>query len=318
MPKVSVIVPNYNHAPFLKERLDSVFNQTYKDFEVIILDDCSTDNSKEIIEEYRNRPEVSHIIYNDANSGSPFKQWAKGFELASGKYIWIAESDDWAEPNFLITLVPELEKNSNISIAFCNSIWFWPTTTKQSNVFPSDCLINGNKFFNHYMATKNSICNASSAVFRKENLKKISQTYKDFFGCGDWLFWIEHCWLGDIFYSNKILNHFRQFGNRASIENEKNANAYKEHLRIFRYLREKKRLSFFRRHCIAVFYITFEEKYPTIFQSNPETFKHVRSEWEKEVWNPLVSRVYVDFMYILWSIKSFIFSIIGKDPGTFL
>ena len=100
-PAVSVIVPNYNHAPFLRRRLDSIFNQTYQDFEVIILDDCSSDNSKEIIEQYRNRPQITHIVYNEVNSGSPFKQWAKGFDLAKGEYIWIAESDDWAELNFL-------------------------------------------------------------------------------------------------------------------------------------------------------------------------------------------------------------------------
>ena len=85
MPQVSVIVPNYNHALFLRQRLDSIFNQNFQDFEVIILDDCSTDNSKEIIEEYRNRPQVSHIVYNDTNSGSPFKQWAKGCDVARGE-----------------------------------------------------------------------------------------------------------------------------------------------------------------------------------------------------------------------------------------
>ena len=105
MPTVSVIVPNYNHAPYLQERFDSIFNQTFQDFEVIILDDCSSDNSKEIIEEYRNRPQVSHIVHNEKNSGYPFKQWAKGFGLAKGEYIWIAESDDWAELNFLENLV---------------------------------------------------------------------------------------------------------------------------------------------------------------------------------------------------------------------
>ena len=61
-PRVSVIVPNYNHAPYLRQRLDSIFNQTFQDFEVIILDDCSTDNSKEVIEEYRNRSQVSHVV----------------------------------------------------------------------------------------------------------------------------------------------------------------------------------------------------------------------------------------------------------------
>ena len=119
MPLVSVIVPNYNHAPFLRLRLDSIFNQTFQDFEVIILDDCSTDNSKEIIEEYRNRPQVSHVVYNETNSGSPFKQWAKGFDLAQGEYIWIAESDDWAELAFLEVFISVLTKNESF---YSNSI----------------------------------------------------------------------------------------------------------------------------------------------------------------------------------------------------
>lgn len=70
MPKVSVIIPNYNHSSYLKERIDSILNQTFQNFEVIILDDCSTDNSKEIIELYRDHTKVSHIVYNEKNSGS--------------------------------------------------------------------------------------------------------------------------------------------------------------------------------------------------------------------------------------------------------
>ena len=84
--KVSVIVPNYNYAAYLEERIESVLNQSYQDFELIILDDCSTDNSRILIEQYRSDPHVSHIVYNEVNTGSPFKQWAKGIELAKGEY----------------------------------------------------------------------------------------------------------------------------------------------------------------------------------------------------------------------------------------
>lgn len=67
--KVSVIIPNYRHALYLKERIDSVLEQTYRDFEVIILDDCSPDDSREIIETYRTREKIAHIVYNDATAG---------------------------------------------------------------------------------------------------------------------------------------------------------------------------------------------------------------------------------------------------------
>ncbi len=98
---VTVIVPNYNHAPYLKRRIESILNQTYQDLELIILDDCSNDNSIDIIKQYQNHKKISHIERNEKNSGSPFKQWQKGIELAKGEYIWIAESDDYADPEFL-------------------------------------------------------------------------------------------------------------------------------------------------------------------------------------------------------------------------
>jgi len=105
-PFVSVIIPNYCHSRYLDERLTSVLNQTYPYFEIIILDDCSPDNgaSKAVIEKYRENPHVSHIIYNEVNSGSPFKQWQKGFDLAKGDYIWIAESDDSCDCRLLEVL----------------------------------------------------------------------------------------------------------------------------------------------------------------------------------------------------------------------
>src|SRR6187431_17527 len=97
LPKVSVIIPNYNHADFLMQRIVSILNQTYQDFELIILDDCSSDKSREIIEHYRTHPKVSHIVYNAENSGSTFKQWKLGLDYAKGDWIWIAESDDYCE-----------------------------------------------------------------------------------------------------------------------------------------------------------------------------------------------------------------------------
>ena len=119
--KVSVIIPNYCHARFLNRRIDSVLNQTYDDFEVIILDDCSTDNSRDIIETYRHHPRVSHIVYNEKNSGSTFVQWDKGFELAQGQYIWIAESDDEAAPTFLEECVTQLEKHPSAKAILVNN-----------------------------------------------------------------------------------------------------------------------------------------------------------------------------------------------------
>ena len=81
-PLVSVIVPNYNYARYLDARIDSILRQTWTDFELILLDDASTDTSREILEKYRNHPRVSRIEFNTQNTGSPFQQWMKGILLA--------------------------------------------------------------------------------------------------------------------------------------------------------------------------------------------------------------------------------------------
>ena len=210
MPQVSVIVPNYNHAPYLRQRLDSIFNQTFQDFEVIILDDCSTDNSKEVIEEYRNRPQVSHVVYNEKNSGSPFKQWANGFDLAKGEYIWIAESDDWAELNFLEEMFRILEKDESLALAFCESFWEFPQKTIFGQMLQKDTFLSGLDFLRNWQIFKNYIVNASSVLIRKKYLTKIQSDFQEFHCSGDYILWSNLCEQGNLFYFSKRLNHFRR------------------------------------------------------------------------------------------------------------
>ncbi len=117
-PLVSVIIPNYNHARYLEQRLDSVFGQTYPNFEVIILDDCSTDNSMEVINRYKDNSHLSQVVLNETNSGNTFKQWDKGISLAKGEIIWIAESDDYCELNLLAELIKAYTSKPNIVLAY--------------------------------------------------------------------------------------------------------------------------------------------------------------------------------------------------------
>ncbi len=212
---VSVIVPNYNHAKFIKERLDSIFSQTYQDFELIILDDCSTDSSREIIESYRQLPNVS-IYYNTKNSGSPFKQWKKGIKLAKGKYIWIAESDDVAEPNFLETMVQKLKAGH--CLAYCRSgdineggeiksDFFWADGLDE-NRWKSDYENNGIDEIKNFLVYRCTIPNASACVFEKKYAPLDCEFDKMRF-CGDWLFWIKLLEKTSLGYSAKTLSHFR-------------------------------------------------------------------------------------------------------------
>ena len=209
-PLFSVIIPNYNHVLYLKQRIDSVLNQTYQDFELIILDDCSTDNSKEIIEQYRSHLKVTQIVYNTENSGSTFKQWDKGINLAKGEYIWIAESDDWCEPTFIENLLLGLETSPNVVLAYAQSYIVEGKNVCLSNHNYLQENINGNVFIRQYMLNGNAVFNASMAIFRKSIYSKIDKQYINFKYCGDWLFWSEVAVCGDVFISGKVLNYFRQ------------------------------------------------------------------------------------------------------------
>src|ERR1035438_10369906 len=120
MVKVSVVIPNYNHSRFLPRRIDSVLKQSFRDFELVLLDDCSTDDSRSILSKYADDPRV-RIEFNEVNSGSPFKQWNKGVELALGEYVWIAESDDYADERLLEKLVARLDAEPKAAFAYCRS-----------------------------------------------------------------------------------------------------------------------------------------------------------------------------------------------------
>ena len=223
---ISVIIPNYNHAKFLKERIDSILNQTFQDFELIILDDCSTDNSRETIESYRHLSNVS-IFYNSKNSGSPFKQWKKGIKLAKGKYIWIAESDDFAEPTFLEKMFEILNRGNGL--AYCRSSdvdqngikkidFFWADGLDE-NRWKSDYENNGYDEIKNHLVYRCTIPNASACVFEKE-LAPLNCGFEKMRYCGDWLFWIKLLEKTSVGYTSEALSSFRH--HEGSTRNKKN------------------------------------------------------------------------------------------------
>ena len=109
MPKISVLVPIFNVEKYLRECLDSVVNQTFRDLEIICINDGSTDGSLAIIEEYAQRdPRV--VIIDKPNSGYG-DSMNRGLERATGEYIAIVESDDWVEPDMFEKLHALAEAN---------------------------------------------------------------------------------------------------------------------------------------------------------------------------------------------------------------
>lgn len=242
-PFVSVIIPNYCHSAYLDQRIQSVLNQTYSNFEILILDDCSNDEgaSRNVIERYRDNKYVSYIVYNDRNSGSAFRQWHKGFDLAKGDLIWIAESDDYCEPSLLETLVKEFELDKNCTLAFAGSLHVDSLGNPLHEKKESDFVerMSGVSFIQKYLCVLNVVENASSALFLRSAALSADIQYTQYRGAGDQLFWIELAAQGNVSYNHTCLNYFRQHGSNTTRRLYQDGTTFKELYQIFHYLCDK-------------------------------------------------------------------------------
>lgn len=243
-PKVSVIIPNYNHARYLDQRIQSVLNQTYQNFEVIILDDCSTDNSMEVINKYKGNPHISNIVVNEENSGSTFKQWDKGIQLAKGEIIWIAESDDYCKQIFLEVLMALWERFPNYSIIQSASCLI---DDDGRILYPEICFSGKEEVFSgkeaiqkHLLCSNFYIPNASAVTFKKEYALSIAKDYMDYKASGDRLFWICMLEKGSLCKIDLPLNLFRQHEiNKVSQRCELDGTQCSENFFINKYLHKK-------------------------------------------------------------------------------
>lgn len=108
VPKVTVVIPVYNREKYVAAAIESILAQTFPDFELLVIDDGSTDRSREIIQSYRD-PRL-HLVCNETNLGIP-KTRNRGLQLAQGEYLAFLDSDDWAYPERLAKQVAFLDSH---------------------------------------------------------------------------------------------------------------------------------------------------------------------------------------------------------------
>ena len=238
-PLVSVVVPNFNHAKFLTQRLETIYNQTYKNFEVILLDDCSTDSSRDVLKKFQAaHAENTRIIFNEKNSGGVFFQWRKGISEARGDLIWIAESDDFSAENFLAELVPAFADEA-IELAFCRTDFIQDgqkifTSEQYLADLPNfdwrkNFSMTAAEFVAQGFGVKNIIPNVSGVLFRKKNFPELCLDMKL---CGDWLFYLDAIRGGCVYFSPRATNFYRVHKNSTSLKIQKEPRYFIEHEKI--------------------------------------------------------------------------------------
>lgn len=244
-PRVSVIVPNYNHARYLAQRVDSILGQTWGDYEVIILDDASTDGSQAVIETYCRNSRIRSIV-NTANSGSACHQWNRGMREARGEYVWIAESDDYADVRFLETMVARLDARPAVGLVYCDShnvAANGEIIGRQSEYYRLQGVARWGKDFDNtgleevrdQLMYWNSIPNASAVLIRKTVYERVGGAPEDFRLCGDWMTWVKVLLASDLSYVAEPLNYFRC--HRETVRGTTaNALSLREHYRVSGYI----------------------------------------------------------------------------------
>ena len=250
---VSVVIPNYNYENFLLERLYSILYQTYKINEIIILDDFSKDNSRELIDDLEKR--LSKYIkikkiYNEENSNCVFKQWQKGFEESSSEYVWIAEADDYSEPTFLEANMNQIKKDKDIVISYSNTGYIGKTgniitrsssydiDTLKTKHWNKNYIIDGKEEIRKYTYLNCTIANVSSVVFKKGDYKEIFKEAMKYKQAGDWKFYLGMYEKGKISYIKKALNYYRIHGDNVTSVTKKQAH-FDEIKKIYKELDEK-------------------------------------------------------------------------------
>ena len=208
LPVISVAVPNYNYAKHMPERLASIFLQTQPVKEIIVLDDCSTDNSLDVIPTVaRDWAREITLLPNQTNSGSVFHQWRKAANAAKGEFLWIAEADDLCTPKFLAEVVSLMRHDAAVQFAFSDSSAIdidgsplWPTYKSYYSTVARDALsrteiYDAEEFAHQFLSVKNLILNVSAVLWRREALIKAMDAceaeLRTFRMAGDWRLYLQ-------------------------------------------------------------------------------------------------------------------------------
>lgn len=220
-PTISVVVPNYNYSNYLDERINSIINQTVKPFEILFLDDCSSDSSVEKANKILTSSSIPFTIFTNEKNYGTYNQWKKGINEAKGDYVWIAEADDSSEPHFLEKMIQVFD-DPLIVMAYCQSkiIDEKGEVLCNNNLYHTNDLSKirwlknyketGVREVTDYLCYRNSIPNVSACLFKRESLVASISGIEKYLFCGDWFLYSNILLSGNIGYLAQSHNNFRR------------------------------------------------------------------------------------------------------------
>ena len=226
---ISVIIPSYNHEKFIGKAIESVLNQTYENFELIIMDDNSTDNSKKVINSY-NDPRI--VKYFSTENKGAVETLNHLIDLANGEYIALLNSDDYWDLTKLEKQYRNLEENKKVAVCFT---WADFVDEKGKTIYDKEEMLldlfrkknrSNIAWFRYFFENGNCLCHPSMMI-RKEIYNEIGKYNNAFRQLPDFDMWIRIIKEYDIHILEENLTHFRilkEKAKNASFMSEKNKN----------------------------------------------------------------------------------------------
>lgn len=202
-PKVTFIVPCYNLGHLLSACVESILAQTCEDYEVLIMDDCSPDNTPEIAQALEKRdPRVKHIR-NTPNLGH-LANYNKAINLARGAYIWLISADDYLRTPYVLSRFVELmDRHSNVGYVFCPTMRVDESTETGIMTFTApqskDTIFRGHEFLLRHLLEADCVP-APAAMARKKCYTELSMFPLDLPYSGDWYLWSLFALYSDVGY----------------------------------------------------------------------------------------------------------------------
>jgi len=172
-PKVSILIPTYNRAKIILETLNSAVSQTYKNIEIIVVDNKSTDNTFEIVKEFAKYHPNVRVYQNEENIG-PVRNWRRCLDYATGEYVKILWSDDLIAPTFIEKTLPFLVDHEDVGFVFTGTEIFNDDTGQRTKTYfiGNTGIYDTKKFIEGSLLGGPFPVSPGNAVFRKKDLEK--------------------------------------------------------------------------------------------------------------------------------------------------
>lgn len=209
-PKVTFIVPCYKLAQYLPECVNSILSQTYRDFEILIMDDCSPDNTPEVAASFKD-PRVKHVR-NEPNLGH-LRNYNKGIGLAQGEYIWLISADDCLRrPYVLQRYMDVFSAHPSVGYVFCSGVKLRNGQEvgklEYSSHGAKDKIFDGREFLSKLVSANTVL--AAAGMARKECYDKVSLFPLDMPWGGDWYLWCVFAIYYDVGYLAEPMACYRE------------------------------------------------------------------------------------------------------------